>query len=191
MKKTLALLALLAPLAPALPAAAQAAAARPLSFEARGGATLPAGEFADGVGSGFTVGGSVGYLFSTYGGWGTSVYAGFTYNAFSVDDETGLLRDVRYQLPGFDAGLRTALPATLGGEPFVRGGLVFYKGDLADDPDAIRHDWELGLDGAAGFEYPRGARFTVTPALGYTWVPGQGIGDAAFLKLDVGLRVRL
>ncbi|HEX7243325.1 MAG TPA: outer membrane beta-barrel protein [Longimicrobiaceae bacterium] len=182
---TSALLAAAASVALASGAAAQSAL--PLSFEVRAGAAIPTGDFAEGLSTGYTVGANAMFNFTPMLG----VYAGYTLNSFGFDDDTGLLDDdVSLNVRGFDAGLRATLASGGSFAPFVRGGIVSYKGELSSDDGSFSGDNEIGFEVGAGLDFPLGRQISVTPGVSFTSVDFDD-DKVNFFRADVGLRFRL
>jgi opacity protein-like surface antigen len=201
MKKTPIALAALAAAALAGAAQAQTAPVSPFSLEVRGGLALPTGDFGDLVDNGYTVGAEGNFMFTRQLG----VYAGFTYNAFSLGEfaeafgADGELRDY-----GFNGGV-TAMFATptLPVTPFLKGGLVYHKAEINFDDDELNGDdddseFGLGFEVGGGVMIPLGPRLSFTPGIMYSsYKPGDEDDtgddndlDLSHIRLDVGLRIR-
>lgn len=187
--------------AAALAAPASAQTVLPLSFEVRGGAVIPQGDFGEGLSTGFTVGGAVHYRIAPI----ASVYAGFEHAQFGFDDDSDLGdvdADVTDQ--GFRLGARFDVP--LAGmtaiSPWVEGGATFNKTslNLSDDESSASVD----SDRSVGFEVGAGLAFNVAPKISIT--PGvryrshkadfggdsdEGEVDANYFSIDLGVHIRL
>lgn len=172
----------------------------PLSLEIRGGLPFPTGELndvgediGDGLGPGYTLGGSVTLDVAPRVG----IYGGYTYTHFQVEDFEG----IGVNTDGFDAGVRLALPTATGIGPWVKGGLVYhdaeveYDDDVQVDPDDVEvSDSELGFEVGGGIELRLGQRLSLTPGVSYVRFSTDtafGGRDISYLKGDVGLRLRL
>lgn len=197
-KTTLGILSVVAAAALATPAHAQLPNVTPFSFEVRGGLVFPSGDFgetAQDVGeleSGYTVGANATLHFMPLLG----IYAGYTYNRFSVEGIDEL--DVNDH--GFNAGLRLAVPTPLIPiDPYLKGGLVYNKlGFTFDgrDEDLPQSDSSLGFEVGAGIGIGLGPKLSFTPQVTYTRYEPKydGEGDdfaVQHLRADVGLRIRL
>ncbi|HEV2148489.1 MAG TPA: outer membrane beta-barrel protein [Longimicrobiaceae bacterium] len=172
----------------------------PLSLEIRGGLPFPTGELndvgndiGDGLGPGYTLGGSVTLDVAPRVG----VYAGYTFTRFDVEgfEEIGLRTD------GFDAGLRLALPTTTGIGPWVKGGLVYHDAEVLFDEEVQSNPREidvserkLGFEVGGGVEIRLGQTLSFTPGVSYVrFNTDEGFSnrDVSYIKGDVGLRMRL
>lgn len=169
-------------------AAEAQSASLPLSFEIRAGLAQPTGDFGDALNTGYTIGANAMFNITPMLG----VYAGYTFNSFGIDDEDGLFdEDLNFNLRGFDAGVRASFATSGTLQPFVKGGLVYYKGELSGDGASVAGDSELGFEVGGGLDYALGNKISVTPALSYTQVSGDDGSDAKMVKLDIGLRFKL
>lgn len=185
MKKTAAGVCALLGLLAAGTAGAQTATL-PLSFEVRAGLAKGTGDFGRALNTGYTVG--VGAMYDVTPM--LRAYAGYTFNSFGIEDEDDVLdEEVSINLRGFDAGVRASFVPRGGLQPFVKGGLVYYKSEFSVDDASIAGDSELGFEVGAGLDYALGNRISATPALSYTSVSTDG--EATLVKLDVGLRFRM
>lgn len=181
-------------------AQAQQVPTSPLSLEVRGGLAFPTGDFADGVDSGYTLGGNATFMFTPQLG----LYVGGTFNSFPLNDElTGLVGDGDVNTYGVDAGLKAifaspSLPVT----PFLKGGLVYHKTEFKLDDSGVEDledtdsDLSLGFEVGGGFMIPLGPRLSFTPAVSYTQFEPKfdGEGDdqnVSHVRVDVGLNIRL
>lgn len=156
----------------------------PVTLEGRGGLAFATGDFGRQVGTGYGLGANATFNLTPQLG----VYGGYTFISFDPDET--LATDQAFELQGFDAGARLSLPA-VALTPYLRGGVVYYKGEFADSPFSAER--KLGFRVGAGVDYPLGPVLSVTPEVSYVQIPGEGAGDpdASFAKLDVGLRFRL
>ncbi|HEX2189226.1 MAG TPA: outer membrane beta-barrel protein [Longimicrobiaceae bacterium] len=170
--------------AAALAAAAVAAPAKaqsPIAVEGRVGIAYPTGDFGEGLGLGYAIGANVSLNVTPQ----IAVYGGYTHTQFDFDDDL-VDTDETYNLQGFDAGARLSLPMA-GLSPYLRGGVVYYKGGVSDGPDS---DNQLGFQAGVGLNYTLGPTVSFTPEVSYVNVPDDA-GDASFVRADVGLRFRL
>jgi hypothetical protein len=199
MKKITTGLLALAAVALAGSAQAQAMPVSPFSVEVRGGLAFPTGDLDDVADSGITVGANGTYMFTPMLG----LYAGFTYNSFSLGEEADDLNvDGSINTYGFDAGVKAMFASpTLPVTPFLKGGLVYHKLqleiediDLGDDDDT---DFGLGFEVGGGVMVPLGPRLSFTPAVSYTsFKPNyqgedeQDEDNVTSFRVDVGLNIR-
>jgi hypothetical protein len=170
----------------------------PLVLEVRGGLPLATGEFAevgedigDGLGPGYSIGGSATLQFTPTLG----AYAGYSFSHFEVREfeKTGT------NDKGFDAGLRAVFPTRTGLAPWVKGGLVYHRVSVVYDEEVLGNNVnvtnrELGLEAGVGIQAPLGPRLSVTPGVSYL---RYGTGkvwqnrEVTYVRADVGLRLRL
>lgn len=172
----------------------------PLALEIRGGLPFPTGELndvgediGDGLGPGYTVGGSLTLDVAPNIG----VYGGYTFTHFQVEDFEG----IGLNTDGFEGGLRLAFPTTTGLGPWVKGGVVYhdaeivYDEDVQTDPNDIDvSENQLGFEVGGGVEVRLGQRLSFTPGVSYVrFNTDEGFGDrdVSYIKGDVGLRLRL
>ncbi|HEX8831411.1 MAG TPA: hypothetical protein VF705_09615 [Longimicrobium sp.] len=177
--------ALLAPalvLSALLPAHAHAQTAHPLSFELRGGASVPTGEYREAVPTGWNVGAAVLLPVDST----LSLYAGFQH-----DQTSDLFDDQTLSDNGFRAGMRLGMPEsrTSSAEAWLELGGMLNKLSLVNG-------WRLGLEGGIGLTLPVSSRVSFTPGLRYRshTFSGRGIlgrdGErAAYVSLDLGLQL--
>ena len=150
-------------------ASAVEAQSLPVSFELRGGAAIPTGDWNEGdfVENGIGFGAAVKYaptpLLGVYAGW----------DRFSFDIDTPDLGDVDASLndSAFRLGAELNVPAAdLPVAPFVSAGLVYGKTEVeASGGNAWlggESDSSLGFEGAVGLEFAAGP-LAVRPAVGY------------------------
>ncbi len=191
MKKSI-LLAAAAAFAVAGSAQAQFGLTTPLALEIRAGFTFPTGELADVGDSGVGLNANASFNFTPM----LAVYAGYSFNQFPVSEFEGEEIDGDWTDTGIDAGLRVGLSVPgLPVAPFINGGISYHKLELEldDFPDEnFESDNELGFHVGGGFELPLGPRLSVTPAVSYTQYEIEDDDEpVSFLKVDVGLRVRI
>ncbi len=199
MKKIATGLVALAAVALAGSAQAQVMPVSPFSVEVRGGLAFPTGDLADVADNGITVGANGTFMFTPMLG----LYAGFTYNSFSLGDEFEALGvDGSINDYGLDAGVKAmfATPA-LPVSPFLKGGLVYHKleldlegVDLGEDNDT---DYGLGFEVGGGVMVPLGPRLSFTPAVTYSSYKPKSDGQeqdddekVSSFRVDVGLNIR-
>lgn len=184
----------------AVPASAQTVL--PLSFEVRGGAVLPQGDFDDGAGTGFIIGGTVHYRVAPI----ATIYGGFEHAQFSTDEDAdfeGIDTDITDQ--GFRLGARFDVP--LSGmtrvSPWVEGGATFNKTtiNLSDGGSSVGVD----SDRSVGFEVGAGLAFALAPKVSFTpgvryrshkadfgdTDDGPAEVDANYFSIDLGVHIRL
>jgi opacity protein-like surface antigen len=169
----------------------------PLAFEARGGVALPVGDFNDGAGTGWIVGGTVRYRVNPT----VDVYAGYDYASFPPDDDDPDV-DVNLRDHGARAGVRAdlrvgSLPSVT---PWVEIGLMVNRttvhasdNNISADVDA---DWALGGEAGAGLSIPVGTRASFTPGVRYRAHKadfGDDIGSTtvSYFAFDLGVQIRL
>lgn len=187
----------------ALAQPARAQTILPLSFEARGGVAIPTGDFGDGAGTGFNVGGTVHYRVAPM----VSIYAGYEFLRFSVDslgDFEGV--DAHITDQGFRAGARFEVPlagAMTGLQPWVEGGATFNQTTISATDGSTSID--LDADRKVGFEVGAGLNFAVAPKISIA--PGVryhshkaefdfgdgdiGEADVNYFTVDLGVHIRL
>ncbi len=167
-------------------AEAQTAPTTPFSVEVRGGIALPTGDLGDIAETGYDFGANAAFGFSP----NAAVYAGYTFNSFGADG----LDDVDLQIKGFNGGVRLGVPVAVAGlAPYLKGGAVYYQGEISGDDDIVgddnESDNEWGFEVGGGVAVPLGMRGSFTPEVRYTDVGGDI--DANFVTVDVGLRFRI
>jgi hypothetical protein len=197
---------LLAPallLGAALAHPARAQSVLPLSLEARGGAAIPTGDFSDGIGTGWSVGGAVFFRAAPM----VSVYGGFEHARFGIDQDADFEGiDANVTDNGFRLGARFDVPfgSLTGVSPWVEGGATFNRTSLnaSDDSGASA---SFGSDRSVGFEVGAGLAFNVAPRISLT--PGvryrahqadfsdtdEELGelDVNYFTIDLGVHIRL
>ena len=189
----------------ALAQPARAQTILPLSFEARGGVALPTGDFADGAGTGFNVGATVHYRVAPM----VSVYAGYEYASFSVDDlddEEFEGVDANWSDQGFRAGARFEVPlagAMTGLQPWVEGGATLYQTSIhASDSNTsidIDADRKVGFEVGAGFNFAVAPKISLSPGVRYHSHKAEfdfgdgdvGEADINYFTIDLGIHIRL
>lgn len=154
----------------------------PFALEGRVGLAFPTGDFGEALGTGYGIGANVSFNVAP----AIAVYGGYTHTQFDYDQDL-IDTDETFNVQGFDAGVRLSLPMT-GLSPYLRGGIVYYKGGVSDGPDS---DSELGFQGGVGLDYRLGPVISFTPEVSYVTVPAEVGPDASFVRADVGLRARL
>ena len=191
--------------AAALAQPAQAQTILPLSFEARGGVVLPQGDLNDGASTGFTVGGAVHYRIAPM----VSLYGGYDYSRFSVDDDSDFGNvDANLTDSGFRVGARFDVPlgALTGVSPFVEGGATFNQTsvNLSDSGGGssvgVDSDRNLGYEVGAGLSFNVAPKISLTPGVRYRshtadfgddGEGGDNKFDANYFSIDLGVHIRL
>lgn len=166
---------------------AQTAPTTPFSVEVRGGIALPTGDFSDLAQTGYDFGANASFGFSP----NAAVYAGYTFNSFSGDDDALGLEDVDFEVKGFNGGVRLGVPVGMAGlAPYVKGGAVYYEGEIdvdgLGDADEEENESKWGFEVGGGVAIPLGMRGSFTPEVRYT-----DVEDLNFVTVDVGLRFRI
>ncbi|HYH78138.1 MAG TPA: outer membrane beta-barrel protein [Longimicrobium sp.] len=188
-KLTAAALTLAATALVAAPARAQIPTFTPFAFEARAGAAIPTGDMNEDTGPGLALSGSVTYHAIPLVG----IYAGGTYNKFSLDDGDG----VDVSDTGLDIGARVGIPTPLIPiDPWIKGGVVVHRLKISDSEDDSSSDWGTGFEVGAGLGFGFGP-VSITPGVGY--VSYKANGDeidnedftVSYFKADIGVRIRL
>ena len=164
----------------ATPAAAQGLP--PIAFEARGGVSLPTGDFARPLTLGYGLGGHASVAVMPT----LAIYGGYTYTSFDFDRNAPGEREGSYDLQGFDAGARFNAPTLTRISPYLRLGGVYYKGESSDGE--ISDKQKFGFQLGAGLEYELGRYASITPELRYTTISHSNRTDASYVTLDFGLR---
>ena len=171
------------------PAAAQIPHITPFGFEARAGAAIPTGDLNDGAGPGLALSGSVTYHAIPLIG----IYAGGSYNRFSVDDSDADLTDA-----GLDAGVRVGIPTPLIPiDPWIKAGVVVHQAKISLGGASESADWGTGYEVGGGLGFGFGP-ISVTPGISYVKY-NSTIDDGAdeddvkmsYVKADIGVRIRL
>ena len=187
--------------AAALAAPASAQTVLPLSFEIRGGAVLPQGDFDDGANTGFIVGGTVHYRVAPI----ASIFAGFEHAQFGVDDDSDFEDvDANISDQGFRLGARFDVP--LAGmpaiSPWVEGGATFNKTSInlsSNDASAsVDSDRSVGFEVGAGLAFNVAPKISITPGVRYRshkaefdFDGGSEEFDANYFAIDLGVHIRL
>jgi opacity protein-like surface antigen len=178
---------------------ANAQSTLPLSFEVRGGAVLPTGDWKDLASTGFGLNGNVTFNVTPVLG----VYGGYTWNRFGINDDLGEEGDdVDLTEQGFDVGVkaRFASPSGLPLTPFFRGGAIFHKIGVSDEDVSVSGDHKLGFEVGGGVEVGLARNITLTPQVSYSqFNPGDADDDStddesidvANINLGVGINIRL
>ena len=186
--------ALLLGFALARPAAAQTPL--PLSFEVRGGVGLPTGDFNDGAGTGWILGGTVRYRAQAV----IDVYGGFDFASFPPDEEEPGV-DIAFRDYGVRAGVRYELMAVAPAiTPWLEAGLLVNRTSVKASDDEVSAtvdaDWALGFESGAGLSISIGPRAALTPGVRFRSHKadfGDEIGSstASYIVVDLGVLVRL
>jgi len=172
------------------PARAQIPHITPFAFEARAGAAIPTGDMNEDTGPGLALSGSITYHAIPLVG----IYAGGTYNQFSLDDADG----VNVNDSGLDLGARIGIPTPLIPiDPWIKGGLVVHRIKISDSEDDITSDWGTGFEVGAGLGFGFGP-VSITPGVGYVHYNANNGDDldnadftVSYLKADIGVRIRI
>jgi opacity protein-like surface antigen len=189
--------------AAALAQPAHAQTILPLSVEARGGVALPQGDFADGIGTGFTVGGAVHYRIAPM----VSLYGGYDYSRFSTDSNADFGgADANVTDDGFRVGARFGVP--LGGltgvGPWVEGGATLNKTSIhvSDSSSGLSFDSDrsVGYEVGAGLSFNVAPKVSLTPGVRYRshtanfgddGEGGESKVDANYFSIDLGVHIHL
>lgn len=169
----------------AAPTRAQAPHTTPFAVEVRAGAVFPTGDFNDVANPGYTLGGNItAYLNHVLG-----VYGGYHYARF------GASGDGHFNETGPEAGVRIDFPSSVSHlNPFVKAGLVWNHLERTGAGDADFSDTRTGLQFNGGIAITI-RRVSFTPGLTYIRYGYDDGGDddrtASYLRLDVGVRVRI
>jgi len=188
----------------ALAQPARAQSVLPLSVEARGGVAIPTGDFDDGTGLGFSVGGTVFFRAAPM----VSVYGGFEHAQFTTDDDDdleGLDADITDN--GFRLGARFDVPfgSLTGVSPWVEGGATFNRTsfNVSDDESGasvgIDSDRSVGFEVGAGLSFNVAPRISITPGVRYRshkadfgdTEDGPAEVDVNHFTVDLGVHIRL
>jgi opacity protein-like surface antigen len=185
----------------ALAQPARAQTILPISFEVRGGADIPTGDFADGAATGWNVGGTVHYRVAPMVG----VYGGFEHTRFGVDDDgdfEGVDANITDQ--GFRLGARFDVPAgTLTGvSPWLEGGATFNRTSInASDGStsvSVDSDRGVGFEVGAGFAFAVAPKISITPGVRYRSHKAKFDdddesfeADVNYFTIDLGVHIRL
>jgi len=181
---------------------AQAQELLPLSFEIRGGGTVPVADFADRweqAQSGFAFGASAAVRVIPM----VAVYAGYSEHGFDCQRcrEGG-----RMMSSGIDAGIRVDVPGIGYFDPWLRGGATFHtlrierSGILLDlEPGAgtATSDRGTGLELGGGLNISLVPGLTATPGVRWNTYPAEFTGtlstrrDVSYVLFDVGLRLAI
>jgi opacity protein-like surface antigen len=181
MRRKVFVAAALAAVAFAAPAHAQSVL--PFAVEGRAGLAFPTGDFGESLGLGYGLGANVSFAVAPT----LALYGGYSYTQFDYDTDV-VDTDETFNVQGFEGGARLGLPM-VGFSPYVKGGVVYFKGGVSDGVDS---DNELGFTVGAGLNYALGPVVAFTPEVTYVTVPGRDNStDANFIRADVGLRFRL
>jgi opacity protein-like surface antigen len=174
----------------------------PFSVEARAGAALPTGEFKDGAGTAWGVGGTVRYHAMPMLG----IYAGYDQFTFSVDEGDAEFgdSDANFRDAAFRLGARFQVPfaGLTGVSPWVEGGAVLARTSLNASDQGVSLSFDS--DRSLGFEAGAGLNFAVAPKVSLT--PGvrfrsheatfdfdgdEETGTVSFVAIDLGVNIKL
>ena len=164
---------------------ARAQSLLPFSVEGRAGLAFATGDLGEDLSTGYVLGANVGFNLMPL----ITLYGGYSYITFDLDDDVPGAGDATWNVSGFDAGARVNLPM-IGFSPYVRGGVVYYESELSD----LDGESNLGFQVGAGLDFPLGAVVSITPEVSYTQVDAgdvAGPDKTSFVRVDFGLRARL
>lgn len=166
-------------------APARAQSVLPFAVEGRAGLAFPTGDFGQGLGLGYGLGANASFSILPL----IALYGGYSYTTFDISGVSRYNGDT-YNLQGFDAGVRVGIPTPMIPiDPYLRGGLVFYKANVTGGPSTGTN---TGFQLGAGLNYGLGMLVTLTPEVSYVRIGGDNGGsDASFFRADFGLRVHL
>jgi opacity protein-like surface antigen len=140
-----------------------AAQQRQISFDLRGGYSLPFGDFGDNAGNdwGFGVGGvlTLTPAVGVYAGWGRD---SFTCEAGICADDSQL------HASGLEAGAKFILPSSGRALPWAKVGIVYHKVEFDGDLFNFESDRNLGFQAGIGIDYPLGEVLSVSPGVRVT-----------------------
>jgi opacity protein-like surface antigen len=135
----------------------------PLAIEVRGGAYIPTGDFAEGVGTGFGLGGIVSYRVIP----ALDIYAGYSWQSFPIDDDEEFDDvDIDIEDSGFAVGVRFEVPAAANLGPWIRAGLILHQAKFSGSDGSVSVSFTS--DRTAGLELGGGVAIPVTPNLSIT-----------------------
>lgn len=178
----------------ALPGGHASAQDSPVLVEARGGAAIPIGDFANGTdpGEGATAGASFGVDIAVAGGGRWTPYVGFSQHRFGCE-EAGCVADGEYVATGFHAGVRFVPMPDWTVLPWLGGGVVTSHVEAADLGPANAGLSDLGVGGevAAGVHIGSASRIALSPAVRWVIVSarlpsGTDLG-MRYLVADLGI----
>jgi hypothetical protein len=149
----------------------------PISLEVRGGVSVPSGDLADDVNTGWTLSGDVLYNVTPM----VAAYAGYNLNNYGFKDTDGANAELR----GFEGGARVTFPSP-NFSPFFRGGALYQQSKISADNTSITSDYELGFSLGGGVVVPLGNRFSFTPQASFSKVK-----DAEYINVEAGLHIKL
>lgn len=182
--------------APAARADAQVLSRLPLAFQARLGAAIPTGTFAE---QGPGIGAEPGLAFEVGGlleaaSW-LAVYAGYQRDRFACEGCRSVNADASVTATGAEAGAQVTVPfERFGIRPWVRGGAVRHSLQFQREDSGIRSDpgTGFGVGGGlelrvAGLRISPGVRFqSYTVDVQFSGYPSRSL-DVSHLTVDVGL----
>lgn len=170
--------------------AASSAAAQlfPIALEARGGATLPIGDFASETEQAVdpSVGFEVNAALSVFPG--VAFYGAYGQDRFVCGEECELTGE------GFAAGMRLSVPGLIPIplRPWARAGAIIHAMTLDSGGAPLTSDRAVGWEFGAGVTLKLLPTFTLTPGLRIrSYSPDLELlqdTDATYLTADVGLR---
>ena len=167
----------------------------PVTFEVRGGASIPTGDFADGVKTGWNVGGAV--LFSPSPN--LALYAGYQHDELTIDDDDTEEVDLGVQDNGLRAGARLSVPLATGTvRPWVEGGLLYNRTTISGSDGEVSasfdSSWELGFEVGGGFSFDVSPTISLTPGIRYRQhkvdfgdLADGATGDVNTVVVDLGI----
>jgi len=169
----------------------------PLAIEARGGAYIPTGDFAEGVGTGFGLGAIVSYRVIP----ALDIYAGYSWQRFALEeDEEFDDVDVDIEDSGFALGVRFEVPAAQSLGPWIRAGVILHQAKFSGSEGSLSvsftSDRTAGLELGGGLAIPIAPALSITPGVSFrTYKPkfdiaGEVESDDAlsYLGLELGAR---
>lgn len=180
------------------PAAAHAQGVSPLSLEARAGAVVPMGDFADGLKTGFGFGATAAYRVIPM----LDIYAGYNWHRFGVEDDPEFGdSDFNLDDSGFELGARVYVPVGGSIAPWLQGGLIMQQlkfgaseGGLSA---SVSTDREIGFEVGGGIGIPIGPNMSLTPGVRYRqYSPSMTLlgetesFDVQYLVADIGFQFR-
>jgi hypothetical protein len=153
-----------------------AAQSSPVVVEARGGAAVPLGSFADGAapGEGTSAGVSFGVDIAVAGGGRWTPYVGFSQHRFGCD-AAGCASGGEYVATGFHSGLRLIPVPDWGILPWLGAGVVTTHVEAGDLGAANAGLSDLGVGGevAVGVHIGSASRIALNPSLRFVAVSVQ------------------
>lgn len=171
---------------------AQIPSLTPFSFEVRGGAALPTGDFKDiGLNPGPTYGANVTFHAAPMIG----LYGAYSRSEFSADDDLQALRgDGKFTIEGFSGGVRLGIPTPMIPiDPWVKAGAVYHRAEAEEFTTTSFNgpsERKLGFEVGVGLGLGLGPKVSITPGVSYTQF---NVNDTNFghFRGDIGLNIRL